>query len=253
MAAAKANAIRTVREPLYIKVHRSILQEIESGTIVSDGKLITEGEMVERYGVSRATIRSALQMLESEGIITTRHGIGSFVNYVSAAGMRMRIDIAKGFFHLIMDSGHIPSIHKATLRKITLPERICQSLLIPEESEGIMLRRTFLGDGMPVFLSIEYIPLSSLSVVPTSPNLPESIYQIGEQYFKAPIDYSQTYISSFCIDEETAYSMSLKKGDAVLRLKEVHYSHSNEPLAFSDVYVNDRIIHFQVRRTRAGL
>ena len=252
MGNAKQSVPKTSREPLYITVHRSIMRDIESGAIVNNGKLITEAEMTERYKVSRATVRSALQLLETEGVITTRHGSGSYVNYISAAAMRMRLDIARGFVELIEDSGHEPSIRNVRLWELELPGYICQALLLAEGSQGYALQRSFLGDGIPSFLTTEYIPSSSFARLPESTELPDTLYGISGEYFTSPIEYSQTSVTSFCIDEEIAHKMSLKRGDAVLRLQEIHYSASDEPLAFSDVCVNDRIIQFQVRRRRVS-
>ena len=48
-------------------------REIASGGLI-DGNLPTEGELMERFDVSRPTIREALRVLEMEGLVSTRRG-----------------------------------------------------------------------------------------------------------------------------------------------------------------------------------
>lgn len=39
----------------------------------------SEAQLVERFGVSRNTVRLAMEVLRDEGLVVTRHGRGTFV------------------------------------------------------------------------------------------------------------------------------------------------------------------------------
>lgn len=69
--------------PLYIQVKESILKEIAAEKFLPDSQLPTEKELMEIYGVGRATVRAALSDLEYEGRIIKRRGIGTFVSPMS--------------------------------------------------------------------------------------------------------------------------------------------------------------------------
>jgi len=60
-----------------------ITNDIISGKLKPGEKIPGEFELVDKYKVSRATVREALKMLESKGLITIKHGAGSFVNDVT--------------------------------------------------------------------------------------------------------------------------------------------------------------------------
>ena len=65
--------------PLYLQIKNQIRQEIEAGRYASGDKLPSEREMCETYGVSRIPVRKALEQLETEGLIQSFQGKGSFV------------------------------------------------------------------------------------------------------------------------------------------------------------------------------
>ena len=79
-------------------------------------------------------------------------------------------------------------------------------------------------------------------------HLPESVYQIAVKHCKEHISYSNMTIETSKCTDNLSKEMRLPETKTLLRLKEVHYTKSNKPLIFSDIFVNDDLIHFQVRR-----
>ncbi len=57
-------------------VARRVVQTIVSGGLTAGDKLPREAEMVEHCGVGRETLREALRLLETQGLITLRRGPG---------------------------------------------------------------------------------------------------------------------------------------------------------------------------------
>lgn len=65
--------------PIYAKIAEAIREEINLGNLKPGDRIPTEEELCRIYNVSRGTIRKALHILEEDGIISRRQGIGSFV------------------------------------------------------------------------------------------------------------------------------------------------------------------------------
>ncbi|MSP42037.1 MAG: FadR family transcriptional regulator [Alphaproteobacteria bacterium] len=59
-----------------IRVAQGIVREIAENHLMPGAKLPPEHEMVERYGVARATLREALRYLELQGVLTIKPGPG---------------------------------------------------------------------------------------------------------------------------------------------------------------------------------
>ena len=67
--------------PLYHKLHQMLRQAIQSGAAPSGSHLPTEQELEVGTGVSRVTVRRAMDELAAEGLVNRRRGIGSIVSY----------------------------------------------------------------------------------------------------------------------------------------------------------------------------
>jgi GntR family transcriptional regulator len=65
--------------PLYYQLERVLRKRILSGDIEPSRPIPTERELCREFGVSRTTVRQALMILESEGLIVRRQGKGTFV------------------------------------------------------------------------------------------------------------------------------------------------------------------------------
>ena len=57
----------------------TLSEEIRGGGLKPGEKLPTELAMMTKHGVSRTVVREAISKLQSSGLVTTRHGIGTFV------------------------------------------------------------------------------------------------------------------------------------------------------------------------------
>ncbi|MEV2253040.1 GntR family transcriptional regulator [Streptomyces sp. NPDC050147] len=64
---------------LYQQVAAAVREAILSGEFEPGAPLPSEAQLIERYQVSRPTVRNAIAALRAEGLVTVRHGKGSFV------------------------------------------------------------------------------------------------------------------------------------------------------------------------------
>lgn len=115
------------------RVAKVLEQEIRAGVLGFGDRLQSEQELVQRFAVSRTTVRKGLEELSARGLITTRVGIGSFVTFKGRT-----IDDALGWSRALADAG-------AELRTRVL--RIARV----EEPETA----AFLGHADPAFIAVD--------------------------------------------------------------------------------------------------
>lgn len=77
--------------PLYHQLEQHLLGRVESGEFASNGLLPSEEQLCESYGVSRITVRKALDCLTRQGTIIRRRGIGSYVAERNAGVRSVRL------------------------------------------------------------------------------------------------------------------------------------------------------------------
>jgi GntR family transcriptional regulator len=71
-------------DPLWLKIAHELRQKIESGKLGSDGKAMpSEAELAKAYGVSRNTIRGAINWLTNHSLVESRPGQGTFVTKIN--------------------------------------------------------------------------------------------------------------------------------------------------------------------------
>lgn len=68
--------------PAYVKVATAIREAIASGELAPGQAIPSEAQLIQQYGVARETVRRAVAMLRSEGLIITEHARGSYVRDV---------------------------------------------------------------------------------------------------------------------------------------------------------------------------
>ena len=70
---------RTSGVPAFRQVAADLREKITTGQLAPGAQLPSERDLVDAYGVSRPTVRDAVNLLRSEGLVTSEHGRGVFV------------------------------------------------------------------------------------------------------------------------------------------------------------------------------
>lgn len=119
-------------------------------------QLPTEADLVNEYGVSRASVRQALKTLENQGLIITKRGRGSFVadDAMIRAGMQELTSITS----TIAEMGHVPGMiyHHRIIRPARATEREMFDL-VPSD-EVLDIQRKILADNITVAYSYDILP-----------------------------------------------------------------------------------------------
>ncbi len=80
-------------EPKHSRISQELLAEIASGKYAPSGRLPSEAQLVERFGVSRPTAARALRDLQDRGLIERRVGSGSYVRGRVAADVQRQFGL----------------------------------------------------------------------------------------------------------------------------------------------------------------
>jgi GntR family transcriptional regulator len=139
------------REPLYFRIKRDLIREIEEGTWPIGQRIPTESKLQARYGASRGTVRHALLELELEGYITRGAGRGT---YVASTRGRLTSQLGRvtSFTDQVCQAGLRPSsqVLVATVIKASEAQgKVCEGLRVPPTESVIWIKRLRSADHTP--------------------------------------------------------------------------------------------------------
>ena len=146
--------------PLYQQVAEQLMLYIHEHSLNPGQRLPSEKELSDTYGVSRITVRKALELLSSDNIVVKQQGKGTFV----ASMMPMQRNMKEGlssFTEICRSSGIEPSTKVLGLEIVDLPARVAASLELPNNSKGIVMKRIRYADNVPVMIETNYFPVKS--------------------------------------------------------------------------------------------
>lgn len=143
--------------PLYHVVASDLRNKINAGVWPPESRLPNEVELCRSYGVSRITVRHAVSILVSEGLVARSQGSGTFVRGATiTAGLRGLSSFTEEMSAIGVKSGG------SVLGKQVRPaeEEQAEALAVPEGAPLLELRRLRTGDEAPIGIQTAYLPLS---------------------------------------------------------------------------------------------
>ena len=233
--------------PLTDRVKDRIAEAIADGVFTTS--LPSETELARQLGVSRPTVRGALRSLEQEGLLTRQRGVGTRVN-PHVARIRITLNRVLGFYDLIRESGHRPSIAFTKVRSGPADLTLASRLGAEPAVDVTYIDRLFLADGEPAISVTEMIPTDALRSPVTVEDVPESIFDFAGRFAPEPIDHTVVEIVPSVANGSVGELLALQQGTPCLELWETHYSSTNALLMVSQIYVVDRFVRFNVIRRR---
>lgn len=144
--------------PLYAQVVERLQHDIAAGTFSRTGRLPTEGELSDQYGVSRITIRRAVDELVGQGVVEKKQGKGTFL---CSPKMSRRLGSGPVSFTEMCQANGLEARAQLLEAGICVPEssEVREILgLRPGESAVRVKRLRYAGD-RPLVLEDNYYPM----------------------------------------------------------------------------------------------
>lgn len=221
----------------YQNIIASFVADIRGGTLNVGDRLPPTKALCERFGVSKITIRRAMDELAAQGLISRRRGAGTFVKALPMG----RADQPRGWNAATERNGFAAQcasrgmvaraeVHSVTLEK---PDRsVCQALALSTDEFCHRLTRTLFADDVACVYQHCYIPTQIVESF-TARDGEQPLLPLLERETGLHVTSSYRTIVATHLDSSVAKLMSVPSTDPVLRINTTHYLENGRPVEYS--------------------
>lgn len=238
------------REDLVQRVAGALREQIIAGDLAVGAKLVPEAELAKTLGISRPSLREAIRILASEGLVVVKHGIGTFVS-AQRKPMLGSLELMRSLTDLIRASGGEPASRDLSIALIKAPNDVAEALDFGVGAEMGLVTRVRTVDTIAFVVAKEYVVLDDQGR--TLEALKEftggSLYEFLRERFGFAISHSKLKMSAVAADSGMAKVLGLRKGAPLLLMKEVHYGFDGRPGLFAVNYHNTDVVEFTSMRS----
>ena len=237
-----------ISQPLPALLAESLRQAIYSGKLTPGQQLPSEPEFAAQLGVSRTTLREAVQILVNECIIQRRRGIGTFVAKNALINIQEGLETLIGTTALIRKQGYEPGTADSSWEVLPAPPKLAQILEVPEDTPLLHFTRTRTANGIPVIYSEEYLPSTVLEpqAIPAA-SQDWSLYRLLTQA-NATVVSAVSKIIPITADKRMAKHLNVANCHPLLLLCQIHYDENHRPILYCENYHNSDMIEFHIIR-----
>jgi GntR family transcriptional regulator len=238
--------VASTRPNLGDQIAERLSQRLRHGEWKPGDRLPTEHQLGDEYGVSRATIRSALQRLDTVGLTVTKHGLGTFA---AVDSQEIRADLRRldSLSATVRSYGLEPGMSYRTRTIRTANPDETRRLDLPDGAEVIATERALTAAGTVVAFSYDAID-SRLLPDEFDPSLIEgSLFEVLEQHGnRVTTAVTELHAAS---GRDIGWGRR-PKDTAFLLLSQVHHAANSRPVMYSRTYFIEGRFTFSLIRTR---
>lgn len=218
--------------PIYLQLARSLREQIAAGDLDPGNALPSERNLSDLTGMSRVTVRKAIDTLIEEGLLFRKHGSGTFV-----APRIVAPSFLSGFSDDARRRGGKPGAIWMVKAYASPTDEEAAMLDIATTAQVARLGRIRLSDGEPLAIEHAVVPARFL---PKLEELGDSLYEaLGVRGYR-PVRGRQRIRASLATPTEAGI-FSVREGSEILRIERLTRLSDETPVEFTrSAYRGDR-------------
>jgi GntR family transcriptional regulator len=241
----------------YRPTMRRVLAEIREvlvrGELAPGDRLPSETELAARFGVARTSVREALKVLESEGIVNVRHGRGRFVSALAGLAVTSPITVFESVTEMLGDRGLSVTTRVLSAERARPDSAEARALHLGPGDEVLRLHRIRLGGGEIVIYSLNVFPADLLGDRDvTEMDFSGSITELLAAAGRRPVSSAAHLRATALPPEIAARPEAGRRHRAWLSIEELCIDAAGEPVLQSLDYHRGDLFSFHVLRRRGS-
>lgn len=235
------------KQPLYDQLVDLLSDKIQNEMHPGDA-LPSERDLAETYGLSRTTVRLAMSELEELGLVTRKHGKGTFVSNVS----RDTTDLmgTYSFTDQMRSLGRVPHTEVIDFEVREASKFVAQNMDLRLGEAVFRMRRLRTADGVPMMLERTYMPVKVFEGLTQRMVESKSLYEIVEQDFRMKIKTAEEAFGARAARPDEARLLKIDEDAPVLHLVRTTYNSKNVVIEYTRSVARADMFEYKIVHTR---
>lgn len=214
--------------PLHIQVESLIREKITNNEWEIGSQIPTEPQLMEIFGVSRATLRQSISSLANEGLLERRQGKGTFVRKVTTYDNPTAIitELSGKTVHQVISINHEGHLsHICSYLSLPIDERFTVIKYIHLETEENRVHN----------LAFSYMPASKYPGIEEH-FFKDTIYNISKSVYGISLGSTISDIYAVELTADQAHYLKIPPGTPAIEIRKVYYDIYDEPAFATVIY-----------------
>lgn len=229
--------------PLHIQISNLLQKEIKHGRYRD--KIPSERDLMDRFAVSRTTVREAVSSLVNAGILTKIHGKGTFVS--KEPPVHEWLSSLNSFTETVRSMGMKPGSKLLHSGMTSAPEKIAEILHV---DVFYTIERLRFADDIPVAIERHYYPQEIGLELAKSDLNTVVLYDLLENSLGKKLWEAEQFITSEIVAKNDSKNLDVPRGSSVLSVKRIITDENEHPIEFyKGIYRPDMYV-FRIKTKR---
>jgi GntR family transcriptional regulator len=233
--------------PLHAQVEEALTRSIVAGVLSPGSRLPAEDHLIERYAVSRTTIRTAIQSLVARGLVQIRRGKGTFVTQPT---ITQELTELTGFVEDMQALGREPSARVLDRRLVAASETVARQLSLQRGAAVARIQRVRLADGIPLSFDETYLPRELGEKIMADDLETQPIFSLLEQKYATPLLEAEYRLAAVASHGTVARALGMEAGSPIFLIERTTFSRDRRPVDYERLYYRGDHIRFVTRLAR---
>jgi GntR family transcriptional regulator len=235
------------RRPLYAQLEEALAARISDGTDRPGAQLPAEDGLVERYGLSRTTVRTAIQNLARRGLVEIRRGTGTFV---TEPKMTQELTELSGFVEDMQAQGRHATARVLGRELVPAPVEVARRLEVRTGTRVVRIQRVRLADGVPISLDDTYLPRELGEKIMSDELETQPIFTLLEEKYRTALVEAEYRLEAVTAEPGVAGALGVPVGSAIFLIERTSYGAKRRPVDHEKLYYRGDRVRFVTRLAR---
>src|SRR5260370_11031480 len=235
------------RSPVYERVESVLAGDIADGTLPPETQLPAEDGLIDRFKVSRTTVRKAIQNLIERGIVEVRRGKGTFV---TEPKIMQELTELTGFVEDMQALGRAPTARLLDKRIVAADETVAHHLALAPGTLVVRLQRVRLADGVAMSFDETYLPRDIGEKVAANDLEAEPVFSLLENRYDTPLVEAEYKLEAAAADPVAAQALQVPTGSPIFLIEPTSYTTGNRPVHYERLHYPAYLLRVVTRLAR---